>query len=176
MTDMKKKLIAFEKRLKHVETLLKGVRGEERWSLAEIQEIIDRTDLTTDMERLALRGLSSQYAELTKRLELAEGNILNLQMSHRGHVNYNPVEFASMHGYRIENLKKLKGPIDSQPVSKYVTPGALQSLGKMIHHSMRFATEMLYLTQYHKGSEVIVTAQAQVTGLVELAGLKLEVD
>jgi hypothetical protein len=69
-------LDAFEERLKTIETLLQG-------------------DFTV-----------GQLTKLNERLNLAEGNILNLQMSHRSHVNYNPVEFANMHGYRIEWLKK----------------------------------------------------------------------
>lgn len=164
-----------KKRLEAVEAQLKGVRGEERWSLAEIQEIIDRTDLTADMDNLPLTEIAGHLAKWEERLDLTEDNILNLQMSHRSHVNYNPVEFANMHGYRIEWLKKLKGPVDSQPASKYVIPDALKSIGAMIRHAMRFADEMSSLLRNDEDGEATVTAQALVTGLVELAGLKLEV-
>ena len=157
-----------EMRGKDIETLLKGGKNENRWSLAEIQEIIDRTDLTTDMKNLPL-------TEMAERLNLAEGNILNLQGSHRSHTNYDPIEFANMHGYKIEDLKKLTGPADSKPVSKYVIPELFQSHAKMIRHAMRFADEMSYLIRNDEDGESTGLAQSLVMGLVELAGLKLEV-
>ena len=122
-----------------------------------------------------MSDLEKKLEGINERLNLAEGNILNLQMSHRSHVNYNPVEFANMHGYRIEWLQKLKGPVDSPPASKYVIPDALKPLGTMILHAMRFADEMSYLIRNDEDGEATVTAQALVMGLVELAGLKLEV-
>ena len=169
MTDLKKKLDELETRTEKIESLLKGIRDEERWSLAEIQEIIDRTDLTTDMKNLPL-------TEMAERLNLAEGNILNLQGSHRSHTNYDPTEFKNMHGYKIEDLKKLTGPADSKPVSKYVMPELFQSHAKMIGHAMHFADEMSYLIRRDEDGESTGLAQALVTVLVELAGLKLEVD
>lgn len=158
-----------EMRVKDIETLLKGGKNENRWSLTEIQEIIDRTDLTTDMKNLPL-------TEMAERLNLAEGNILNLQGSHRSHTNYDPTEFANMHGYEIEALEKLTGLSDSNPASKYVIPELFQSHAKMIRHAMHFADEMSYLIRRDEDGESTGLAQALVTVLVELAGLKLEVD
>jgi len=179
LSDSEKKLLAFEKRLEAVEAHLKGVRGEERWSLAEIQEIIDRTDLTTDMDNLPLTEIAGHLANWEERLDLAEGNISNLQRSHRSHTNYDSIEFANMHGYNLERLveivRKISGVVNSQPASKHVVPDALKPLGKMILHAMRFADEMSYLIRTDEDGEATVTAQALVTVLVELAGLKLEV-
>lgn len=166
-------------RVKDIETLLKGGKNENRWSLAEIQEMIDRTDLTTDMKNLPLQEIAGHIAAWEKRLDIAEGNIGNLQMSHRSHTNYDSIEFANMHGYNLERLveivKKISSVVDSQPASKYVVPDALKPLGKMILHAMRFADEMSYLIRNDEDGEATVTAQALVKGLVELAGLKLEV-
>ena len=175
MTDLKKKLATFEKKLKHIETLLEGIRGEERWSLAEIQDIIDRTDLTTDMDNLPLMEIAGHLAKWEERLDLAEGNILNLQMSHRSHVNYNPIEFENMHGFKINEVKLIGTVVDAQPASKYVVPDGLKPLGEMIRHAMRFADEMSYLIRNDEDGEATVTAQALVEGLVEIAGLKMEV-
>lgn len=174
MTDLKKKLDELETRAEKIEALLEGVRGEKRWSLAEIQEIIDRTDLTTDMDNLPLVEIAAQLKTIDKDLKLAEDNILNLQMSHRSHTNYDPVEFENMHGYRPKEWKTTR-PVDSPPASKYVIPDALKPLGTMILHAMRFADEMSYLIRNDEDGEATVTAQALVMGLVELAGLKLEV-
>jgi hypothetical protein len=164
-----------EMRVKDIETLLKGGKNENRWSLVEIQEIINRTDFTTDMKNLPLQHMAGQLEKFNERLELAEGNISILQGSHRSHTNYDPIEFANMHGYRIEDLKKLMSPTDSQPASKYVIPELFQSQAKMIRHAMRFANEMSYAIQRDQDGETTAMAQALVTGLVELAGLKLEV-
>jgi hypothetical protein len=134
--------------------------------------------MSSTQRRLAVEGGVAvsdldAFEERLKTIEtLLQGDFTVGQLTN---VNYNPVEFANMHGYRIEWLKKLKGPVDSQPASKYVVPDALKSIGEMIRHAMRFADEMSPLLQKDEDGEATVTAQALVTHLVELAGLKLEV-
>jgi len=152
----KPSLDELEKRLKHIETLLEGVSiTEDKWSLAEIQEIIDHTDFTTDMENLPLTEMARQSEEIKKHLDIAEGNILNLQMSHRGHTNYNPVEFANMHGYRIESLKT---PHDLQPASKRDTPDTLQSLRSELQRCREALAKALQTecAQCHEKKPVVV--------------------
>ena len=126
-----------------------------------------------------MSDLEKKLETLNERLNLAEGNISNLQMSHRSHTNYDAIEFANMHGYNLERLveivKKISSVVHSQPASKHVVPDALKPLGKMILHAIRFADEMSYLIRNDEDGEATVTAQALVEGLVELAGLKLEV-
>ena len=132
----------------------------------------------SDLEK-KLSFLDDRLDKTIARLELAEGNIGNLQMSHRSHTNYNSIEFANMHGYSLErlvsNFEKVGDVVHSQPASKYVVPDGFKPLGEMIRHAMRFADEMSYLIRNDEDGEATVTAQALVEGLVEIAGLKMEV-
>ena len=140
-----------------------------------------------DMKK-KLIAIEKKLEKINERLNLAEGNIGNLQMSHRSHTNYDPIEFANMHGYnlerlveivkKIEDLKKLTSPAAGLPtgVSEYVLPDAFRGISRTIHYAMRLADELASLVRDDEDGDTTVVAWALVKELVEIVGLKLEVE
>lgn len=122
--------------------------------------------------------LEKKLEKINDRLKLAEGNISILQGSHRSHVNYDPIEFKNMHGYEIEDLKKLTSPAAGLPtgVSEYVLPDAFRGISRTIHYAMRLADALASLVRDDEDGDTTVLAWALVKELVEIVGLKLEVD
>jgi hypothetical protein len=112
---------SLEKRVKIIETLLSGDDTEpekSNWSYKDIRQILDRTDLIPNMSNQELMNIAPSYMriealldELGKtdnhtgpktlkyRLEIIEGCINILHMSHMGHTNFADTEFKSMHGF-----------------------------------------------------------------------------
>lgn len=123
---------SLEKRVKAIEILLEGEDTEpesSNWSYKDIRLIIDKTDLIPNMSNQELQNIAPSYMriealldELGKteehtgpktlkyRLEMIEGCISILHMSHIGHTNYSEPEFRGMHGYNPsqteENLRE----------------------------------------------------------------------
>lgn len=112
---------SLEKRVEKIETLLRGDDGEPEvtnWSYKDIRQILDRTDLIPNMSNQELQNIAPSYMrienlleELGKtdshtgeqtlkyRLDIMEGCIDILHMSHMGHTNFADAEFKSMHGF-----------------------------------------------------------------------------
>ena len=112
---------SLEMRVKTIEILLEGEDTEpesSNWSYKDIRQIIDKTDLVPNMSNQELQNIAPSYMrietlldELGKteehtgpktlkyRLEMIEGCISILHMSHLGHTNFAPAEFESMHGF-----------------------------------------------------------------------------
>lgn len=116
----RRKSPSLKKRVETIETLLKGDDREpevSNWSYKDIRQILDRTDLIPDMSNQELMNIAPSYMriealidELGKtdahtgeqtlkyRLEIIEGCINILHMSHLGHTNTSDLEFKGMHG------------------------------------------------------------------------------
>ena len=123
------------KRVTEIEILLNGDDKEpenSNWSYKEIREIIDKTDLVPDMSNQELQNIAPSYMRiealldelkttdahtgpktLKYRLDMIEGCLSILHMSHLGHTNYEEVEFRGMHGYNpSETDEPLKQRVD----------------------------------------------------------------
>ena len=112
---------SLEKRIKDIEILLEGEDTEpdsSNWSYKDIRQILDKTDLIPNMSNQELQNIAPSYERieaileevketdahtgpqtLKYRLEMIEGCLSILNMSHIGHTNYSEVEFRGMHGY-----------------------------------------------------------------------------
>ena len=112
---------SLEKRVEVLEILLQGDDTEpecSNWSYEDIRQILDKTDLVPNMSNQELQNIASSYQRIEKllyelgqtdehtgeqtlktRLDMIEGCISILHMSHLGHTNYEEAEFRGMHGY-----------------------------------------------------------------------------
>ena len=125
MLDKIRKIIkrkpSLEKRIKDIEILLEGEDTEpdsSNWSYKDIRQILDKTDLIPNMSNQELMNIAPSYHRIEKllyevaqtdehtgpktlkyRLDMIEGSISILHMSHLGHTNYAEAEFRGMHGY-----------------------------------------------------------------------------
>ena len=120
------KTTSLEERVKKIEILLEGEDKEpehSNWSYEDIREIIDKTDLVPNMRNQELVNIAPSYHRieallerlgkteahigpqtLEERLDIIEGCIDILHMSHMGHTNFADVEFESMHGFMPSSL------------------------------------------------------------------------
>ena len=132
-TILRRKSPSLEKRVKTIEILLQGEDTEpekSNWSYEQIRQILDRTDLIPNMSNQELQNIAPSYQRIEKllyelgqtdahtgektlkyRLEIIEGSISILHMSHKGHTNYQDVEFEGMHGFtnmeaRVTGMQK----------------------------------------------------------------------
>jgi hypothetical protein len=112
---------SLEKRVEIIEMLLSGDDSEpekSNWSYKDIRQILDRTDLVPNMSNQELMNIAPSYLRIENRLEnlgktdshtgektleyrlnIIEGCIDILHMSHMGHTNFADAEFKSMHGF-----------------------------------------------------------------------------
>ena len=130
--------MTLEERVKQIELLLEGEDelAKTNWSYREIRQILDKTDLVPNMSNQDLLNIAPSYERmerllddlgktdfhtgpktLKQRLDIIEGCIDILHMSHLGHTNTRSEEFESMHGFepfeiqgdlieRIEGIQK----------------------------------------------------------------------
>jgi len=116
-----KKTPSLEERVSKIEILLEGEDKEpesSNWSYVDIREIIDKTDLIPNMSNQELMNIAPSYHRieallerlgktdahigpqtLEERLNIIDGCIDILHMSHIGHTNFVDVEFEAMHGF-----------------------------------------------------------------------------
>jgi len=113
-------------RVIRIEKLLDGQDEEpdhSNWGYRDIRKIIDRTDLIPSMTNQELMNIAPSYQRIERlleelgqtdmhtghknlknRLDIIEGCISILHMSHLGHTNTADAEFEEMHGFRPSTL------------------------------------------------------------------------
>ena len=118
--------LTLAERVKRIETLLDGKDEENtlNWSYQDIRKIIDRTDLIPTMSNQELMNIAPSYERIERlleelgqtdshtghkslknRLDIIEGCLDILHMSHLGHTNTQNVEFEEMHGFKPFEIK-----------------------------------------------------------------------
>ena len=117
--------LTLAERVKRIETLLDGKDEENtNWSYQDIRKIIDRTDLIPTMSNQELMNIAPSYERIERlleelgqtdshtghkslknRLDIIEGCLDILHMSHLGHTNTAEAEFEEMHGFKPFAIK-----------------------------------------------------------------------
>lgn len=129
--NIEERITAIEEAVVNIQALLRPPENVEpsQWSYEELRAIIDRTDLRPAMDNQRLENVGQELADLEvridklgetdahcgektleERLNIIEGGIQILEMSHLGHTNSDEGEFKGMHGFISEALgKQLNG-------------------------------------------------------------------
>ena len=126
MSEQKEKVeLTLLERIKRIETLLEGNDEEKsNWSYRDLRQIIDKTDLVPNMSNQELMNIAPSYLRIERlleelgqtdmhtdsktlknRLNIIEGCIDILHMSHLGHTNTQNAEFEEMHGFKPFEIK-----------------------------------------------------------------------
>ena len=118
-------LSELNERLQKIEALLFPDKAKcEYWTYEELRDIIDKTDLTPDMDNQGLVDVGPELTSLQvrldnlghtdahhgeqtleERLNMLESTIQILEGAHLGHTNSDAGEFKSMHGFEPWQIK-----------------------------------------------------------------------